>query len=104
MSHTAEGTIRAQGPNRFVANFIMPNGQLRSFVASIDPPTDNITTSTATLTWSDDNQLNGQDRYSGTLGADVTITLVRGPTMKGTLQEPVDPTQAIVGNGYWIIS
>ncbi|EKM51152.1 uncharacterized protein PHACADRAFT_199985 [Phanerochaete carnosa HHB-10118-sp] len=104
MSQTAKGTVSSQGQNRFIARFVMPNGQVRTYNAAVNPPITNMTVNTATLTWSDDDQLVGADSYTGTVGTDLNITLGKGPTIKGTLQQPVNPTQAIVGNGDWAMT
>ncbi|EKM51153.1 uncharacterized protein PHACADRAFT_263150 [Phanerochaete carnosa HHB-10118-sp] len=104
MSQTAKGTVTSQGPNRFLARFNMPNGQVRSFNASVNPPTTTIVINTATLTWSDEDDLVGADSYTGTVGTNLDIALGKGPKITGSLQQPVDPTTAIVGNGDWAMT
>lgn len=96
-----EGTIQSTMQDRFLARFIMPDGRMRTFDTSIDPPVTNMTINAARLSYDNDDQLTGSDSFKGTVGTVLTITLDKGPKMSGPLQEPVSPTQAAVGSGDW---
>lgn len=99
---TAPGTLIRNSASRITALFIIDDLQY-SFSATVSPSIQPFTSQTATVEYSNPDDLTSTRSYSGNIGTDTfKLTLHNGPTLKGQLNPPgVFPASTVDGTGVW---
>ncbi|EKM51145.1 uncharacterized protein PHACADRAFT_263139 [Phanerochaete carnosa HHB-10118-sp] len=102
MAMPVVGSARTPMATLFQAKFTV-NELLRTFNASLNS---NILFSSdiAMLTYGKEDDLTGDDTYTGTAGATLEVNLGKGPKITGTIVPPFDPPIPISGGGTWASS
>jgi hypothetical protein len=99
---TAPGTLIRNNANRITALFVIDDLQY-SYSAIVSPSIQPFTSQTATVEYSDVDDLTSTRAYNGKIGTNTfQLTIDNGPTIKGNLDLPgVDPASSVNGTGAW---
>ncbi|KAH9480013.1 hypothetical protein JR316_0006610 [Psilocybe cubensis] len=101
---TANGCIQSDSPSTFTAIFMLTSGQQATFIGSFVPSVQTFICDTATLTYTNEDDLISSRDFSGPLGSnDFTLTFTNNVIISGTLNQPIFPPNNIAGDGFWTI-
>jgi hypothetical protein len=98
---TAPGYFKSyNSDSKVVGVFTISDGN-HYFTGSISPAI-NFASTHAELTYDNLEQLTSTRTYSGTVGkTKLSLTLSNGPTISGTLDNPINPAVTASGAGTW---
>ncbi|KAI1454746.1 hypothetical protein F4805DRAFT_302803 [Annulohypoxylon moriforme] len=100
---TANGTVKSiPGGTKFASTFVI-DGMQYHFSGNLNFSLPDFSSNEATVEYTDLGQLTTQRNFDGQIGPDkLSLNIINGPKIVGSLNMPIDTASRVSGNGMWI--